>query len=161
GALVYAAASGNLTGEQYARLKSELEDSYQGARNAGRPLLLEGVGSEGRPELGRDRDIDFAQLDRNWGKLEEEPAPIVAFREGSLRLIHDTAEPDHDLLFDVAADPGEHVNLRTRQPADADRLLKEAKAHLNSKTVFEGGAPQVELDEMHLRQLRALGYSIE
>jgi arylsulfatase A-like enzyme len=126
-----------------------------------RPLLLEGVGSEGRPELGRDRDIDFAQLDRNWGKLEQEPAPIVAFREGSLRLIHDTAEPDHDLLFDVAADPGEHVNLRTRQPADADRLLKEAKAHLKLKTVFEGGAPQVELDEMHLRQLRALGYSIE
>ena len=42
GALVYAAASGNLTAEQFERLKAELETSFQGARNAGRPLLLEG-----------------------------------------------------------------------------------------------------------------------
>ena len=41
------------------------------------------------------------------------------------------------------------------------RLLKEATDHLNAETVYEGGAPVVELDEMHLRQLRALGYSIE
>lgn len=126
-----------------------------------RPLLVEGDGSEGPPVVGRDRDIDFAQLDRNWGKLEEEPAPIVAFREGALRLIHHTQQPDQDLLFDIAADPGEQVNLLKTRPGDAARLLKEATDHLNAETVYEGGAPEVELDEMHLRQLRALGYSIE
>ena len=42
GALVYAARTASLTGEQFERLKNELEQSFQGARNAGRPLLLEG-----------------------------------------------------------------------------------------------------------------------
>ena len=41
GALVYA-AGGHLTPEQFDRLKDELEENFQGARNAGRPLLLEG-----------------------------------------------------------------------------------------------------------------------
>lgn len=42
GALVYAAGDGHLTGEQFERLKQELETSYQGAANAGRPMVLEG-----------------------------------------------------------------------------------------------------------------------
>ena len=43
GALVYSAKDGgNLTAEQYERLKAELEAGFTGARRAGRPLLLEG-----------------------------------------------------------------------------------------------------------------------
>ena len=41
GALVYS-AGGNLSEEQFERLKRELEAHYQGSANAGRPLLLEG-----------------------------------------------------------------------------------------------------------------------
>jgi len=33
---------GNLTNEQYARMKKEFEESYQGSRNSGKPLILEG-----------------------------------------------------------------------------------------------------------------------
>jgi HK97 family phage portal protein len=60
GALVYAGSAGNLTGEQYARLKSELEDSYQGARNAGRPLLLEG-GLDWKALSLSPKDMDFVE----------------------------------------------------------------------------------------------------
>lgn len=42
GALVYAAHDGHLTTDQFERLKAELENSYQGAANAGRPMVLEG-----------------------------------------------------------------------------------------------------------------------
>ena len=42
GALVYGAADGHLTTDQFERLKRELETSYQGASNAGRPMVLEG-----------------------------------------------------------------------------------------------------------------------
>src|SRR5690606_8879220 len=43
GALVYAPKDGgNLTEEQFERLKVELEEGYTGASGAGRPLLLEG-----------------------------------------------------------------------------------------------------------------------
>jgi len=42
GALVVGDGSAGLTDEQFHRLKQELEQTYQGARNAGRPMLLEG-----------------------------------------------------------------------------------------------------------------------
>ena len=60
GALVYAPAekSAGLTNEQYDRLKEELESSYQGAVNAGRPLLLEG-GLDWKSMSLSPRDMDF------------------------------------------------------------------------------------------------------
>jgi HK97 family phage portal protein len=42
GALVYSGSDGRMTAEQFERLKSELEQGFQGAKQAGRPLLLEG-----------------------------------------------------------------------------------------------------------------------
>jgi HK97 family phage portal protein len=44
GALIYNGPDGapGLTDEQFTRLKRELEDAYQGAANAGRPMVLEG-----------------------------------------------------------------------------------------------------------------------
>ncbi len=60
GALVYAAANGQMTGEQFERLKSELETSFQGARHAGRPLLLEG-GLDWKPLSLTPKDMDFIE----------------------------------------------------------------------------------------------------
>ncbi len=42
GALVFAGSDNTLTTEQFERLKSELQSTYQGAANAGRPMILEG-----------------------------------------------------------------------------------------------------------------------
>jgi HK97 family phage portal protein len=58
GALVYAAKSGNLTNEQFTRLRAELETAFQGARNAGRPMLLEG-GLDWKPLSLSPKDMDF------------------------------------------------------------------------------------------------------
>ncbi|MCO6389515.1 phage portal protein [Aliihoeflea aestuarii] len=61
GALVYAPKDGgNLTDEQYERLKSELEDGYSGAVRAGRPLLLEG-GLEWKAMGLTPKDMDFIE----------------------------------------------------------------------------------------------------
>ena len=60
GALVYAAANGQMTDEQFARLKSELETNFQGARAAGRPLLLEG-GLDWKPLSLSPKDMDFIE----------------------------------------------------------------------------------------------------
>jgi HK97 family phage portal protein len=57
GALVYAAGE-HMTAEQFDRLKSELEESFQGARKAGRPLLLEG-GLDWKSMSLSPRDMDF------------------------------------------------------------------------------------------------------
>ena len=59
GALVYAPKEGgNLTDEQYERLKGELEDGYSGATRAGRPLLLEG-GLDWKAMSLSPKDMDF------------------------------------------------------------------------------------------------------
>lgn len=60
GALVYAASNGQMTAEQFERLKSELETSYQSARNAGRPMLLEG-GLDWKPLSLSPKDMDFIE----------------------------------------------------------------------------------------------------
>lgn len=57
GALVYA-ASDNLTEVQFDRLRDELESAFQGAGNAGRPILLEG-GLDWKPLSLSPRDMDF------------------------------------------------------------------------------------------------------
>lgn len=60
GALVYQGGEGNLTEEQFDRLKAELEESFQGARNAGRPLLLEG-GLDWKAMSLSPHDMDFQE----------------------------------------------------------------------------------------------------
>jgi HK97 family phage portal protein len=60
GALVYTGTDGHLTEEQFSRLKAELERNYQGAMNAGRPLLLEG-GLEWQAMALSPKDMDFLE----------------------------------------------------------------------------------------------------
>jgi Phage portal protein/Bacterial CdiA-CT RNAse A domain len=60
GALVYGGAE-SMPPAQFDRLKRELEDSFQGARNAGRPLLLEG-GLDWKAMSLSPRDMDFIAL---------------------------------------------------------------------------------------------------
>jgi HK97 family phage portal protein len=63
GALVYSSGSGNLTEEQFARLKAELETNYQGTANAGRPMLLEG-GLDWRAMALTPQEMDFVEAKR-------------------------------------------------------------------------------------------------
>ena len=61
GALVYAPKEGgNLTDEQFERLKAELEQGYSGATRAGRPLLLEG-GLDWKAMGLTPKDMDFIE----------------------------------------------------------------------------------------------------
>ena len=59
GALVYG-GTGNLSDEQFERLKEELEANFAGSANAGRPLLLEG-GLDWRPLSLTPKDMDFLE----------------------------------------------------------------------------------------------------
>jgi len=60
GALVYSAGSGTLTPAQFDRLKGELELAFQGAANAGRPMVLEG-GLDWKALGISPRDMDFIE----------------------------------------------------------------------------------------------------
>ena len=65
GALVYSGPDrAVLSDTQFERLKRELEDNYQGAVNAGRPLLLEG-GLDWKAMSLSPKDMDFLEAKHN------------------------------------------------------------------------------------------------
>ncbi|WP_247745083.1 phage portal protein [Shimia sp. R11_0] len=76
GAIVYKGyeGQGSLPNEQYERLVSEMESHHQGARNAGRPMLLEG-GLDWKP-------MGFSPSDMEFQKTKEAAAREVALAFG-------------------------------------------------------------------------------
>lgn len=72
GAIVYRGADGqaSLSADQYDRLISEMENQHQGARNAGRPMLLEG-GLDWKP-------MGFSPSDMEFQKTKEAAAREIA-----------------------------------------------------------------------------------
>ncbi len=72
GAIVYKGPEGNatLSQDQYDRLLSEMETQHQGARNAGRPMLLEG-GLDWKP-------MGFSPSDMEFQKTKEAAAREIA-----------------------------------------------------------------------------------
>ena len=60
GALVYRPEAGNLSDDQFHRLKAELEDGFSGPERAGRPLLLEG-GLDWKAMGYSPKDMDFGE----------------------------------------------------------------------------------------------------
>jgi HK97 family phage portal protein len=60
GALVFAASEGRLTNDQFERIKSELQQTYQGASNAGRPMILEG-GLDWKEMGYSPKDMEFTE----------------------------------------------------------------------------------------------------
>ena len=76
GAIVYKGADGqsSLSTDQYDRLVSEMESHHQGARNAGRPMLLEG-GLDWKP-------MGFSPSDMEFQKTKEAAAREIAIAFG-------------------------------------------------------------------------------
>ena len=76
GAIVYKGADGQsqLSPDQYDRLISEMEAHHQGARNAGRPMLLEG-GLDWKP-------MGFSPSDMEFQKTKEAAAREIAIAFG-------------------------------------------------------------------------------
>ncbi|WP_439155824.1 phage portal protein [Yoonia sp.] len=76
GAIVYRGADGqaSLSADQYDRLLSEMETQHQGARNAGRPMLLEG-GLDWKP-------MGFSPSDMEFQKTKEAAAREIAIAFG-------------------------------------------------------------------------------
>jgi HK97 family phage portal protein len=76
GALVYAPKEGGdkLTEDQWQRLKAELDESFSGQKNAGKPILLDG---------GLDwREMGFSPKDMNFGEGLHESARLIALAFG-------------------------------------------------------------------------------
>jgi arylsulfatase A-like enzyme len=122
----------------------------------GRSRLPEILG-EPTPEATHETDVAF--LDRTWGRMNMAADPILALRDGNLRIVYRATEPARSLLYDLSQDPMERRNLLGEHP-DSERLQEEAKQEYERSVAWEG-VPTVDVDDMSLKQLRALGYVVE
>jgi len=103
----------------------------------------------------------FSQLDRSWGQVGLEPNPLVAVTEGDLRFVHDVKQPEDNELYDLGNDPGEQKNLVSMDAEKAKRWQEITRSHReDSELMWDVEVPVIELDDMELNHLRALGYDI-
>lgn len=109
----------------------------------------------------------FAQIDRSWGRPTGEPDPLLSMTQGSVRaMLPLLPEKQGEVeYFDRSADPWEAKNLASTKNGGTGALPPEIRqtfeAYLAAPPVAWGKAKEVELDEMELSQLRALGYVIQ
>ncbi len=102
----------------------------------------------------------FAYLDRHWGKRQLEPQPLEAVEDGRYKLIRQSA-PDRLQMFDLENDPTEQTNISESFPEVAARLGRDLDQTAAVEEPSWGAPEEVEIDDMQLGQLRALGYVID
>ncbi len=123
------------------------------------PEILTAARGEPPPD---DDGVAFAQIDQRWARMEELPAPMVAVNQGRWRLIYRAAAPNRTELYDKWDDPAEQRNLAGQQSDLTEALRETAAAYLESPPPPWGERPQqLEIDEVLLNQLRALGYGVQ
>jgi arylsulfatase A-like enzyme len=103
----------------------------------------------------------IAHLDQTWGQRVETTAPNVAIRDGRFRYLQfrNAKGAIREQLFDAERDADELTNRLDDEPEVVQRLRGEADRYLASRPTWDETKP-LELDELQLNQLRALGYAV-
>lgn len=129
----------------------------------GRSMLPEVLATAAGEADAEDSRPAYSYLDRTWGRPQHLSRFHKAVTVGQHRLVR-SSEPDGGVseeLFDADVDPLESRNLLDDQPEVALRLQGLLDEYLERQTPPWGDETStVELDEMRLNQLRALGYAI-
>jgi arylsulfatase A-like enzyme len=129
----------------------------------GRSLVPEIIATaRGEPASGGEAP-GFAHLDRTWGQQRTRPEPAVAVTHEGFRFVYrrDATGSAQEELFDSRSDPLEQHDVLADHPEVAARMRGLAEAYLEGGPAPWGvETPTVELDEMELNQLRALGYAV-
>ncbi len=126
------------------------------------PLILDAAGvPTDVPVADLDRPI-FAHLDRGWGQPKRDSMPLVSVTYDGRRLIASRYVDGSVELYDHGSDPMEQSDLYSEEDPEAVRLLRLIETYEQGATSPWGIDPtEVELDEMRLNHLRALGYVIK
>ena len=138
----------------------------------GLPAIGDTDGISRRPEILASLDAEkasaepngegYAHLDQTWGNNGAESFPTVAVVEEPYRFVM-SAEFDGNVreeLFRRDSDPAELEDIASKEPETAKRLREKANAYLDWKPAWESEVPSLEIDELELNHLRALGYAL-
>ena len=124
-----------------------------------RPAILAAARGEAPPPA---EEPAYAHLDRTWGQRSLDPAPTVSLVDGPYRYVRTPLRggaPGEE-LFDTSRDARELADVSAEHPDVVERLREMTDRYLESEPTWAEGAPALEIDEMQLQQLRALGYKV-
>jgi arylsulfatase A-like enzyme len=123
------------------------------------PEVFSSLNADPDAEVGvSDPRSRISHLDRHWGQTGRSPLSLVTVAEGDFRLLH---APELDQLYETSTDRQERSNVLADREAVGRRLRAEVDAYLEVTPAWRGGVPSVELNDMELGHLRALGYVVE
>ncbi len=127
----------------------------------GRSLRPEIAAAAGRGSV--DDEARFAHIDQSWGRKKVKPQPMVAVTEGPYRLVYRSAGRGarRAELYKYESDRRESRRIDAAEPEVRKHMMELANAYLEQEKASWGDAPQIELDDAQLQQLRALGYEVE
>ena len=124
------------------------------------PEILAAVRGEPAPA---DTDAAIAHIEQHWGQPVDPKSPTVAVAQDGLRYVAIHGPQSRNIreqLFDAKSDARELHDVLAERPEDAERLRAIATEYLKSQPVWDASPPTLELDEIQLNQLRALGYAV-
>jgi arylsulfatase A-like enzyme len=122
------------------------------------PEILAAVRGEPGPE---DDTVAIAHLDQTWGQRDDKIAPNVAVAEHGFRYV-EFRRPNgttREQLFDAHQDAHEMEDRIKDEPQVAARMRERVDQYLASEPKWKDGQA-LELDQIQLDQLRALGYAV-
>jgi arylsulfatase A-like enzyme len=122
--------------------------------------LLPLVEAAARGEPPPETPPAWAYLDTSWGRQNIPASPLLSLRTGNERFLFPSTVPQLSELFDHLDDPREQVNLSRELPDRVAELRVLAEEHLKQPITW-GKPMEVEIDEIRLGQLRALGYVLD
>ncbi|MEE2672601.1 MAG: sulfatase [Myxococcota bacterium] len=104
--------------------------------------------------------VGFAHLDQAWGRRGAKPMPTVSVvADGFRYVMAKLPEGSREELFHSDADPLELEDVAAENPETLERLRGLMETYLAAQPDWEAG-PDLEIDEVQLNQLRALGYKL-
>lgn len=142
-------------------------DPIPGAQGESLVPLIEAAGrGQGAPadawKSGGDQPR-FSELDRHWARPEEAPRPLITVTRGPWRFMTQASETGKPLeqLFDHREDPGEQRSVLGVDPAQDELLRADIESYRALPPAPWGAPAEIQLDEMRMNQLKALGYVLE
>ena len=134
-------------------------DPIPGADGRSLLPLIEAAARGDESQAGElaDRQV-YSQLNLFWGQTDRDPSEVLALVKAPYRAIH-YMKQDTWQLFDHSDDPTEQLDISKDNAGLVDEFRAELERYMATSNEY-WEASTIEIDDMRLNQLRALGYAI-
>lgn len=115
------------------------------------------------PESDETGRPTYAYLDQNWGRRGTMEKTTLSVADGPFRYVvvqNEEGARVEEHLYDSAQDPAELEDIRGKDPDRLEQMRRLAESYDKDATPPFKTDPRLEIEEIQLKQLRALGYDV-